>query len=312
LDAKITNNQRRTLVLVAKVLQNLANDQTFYGKEAYMKGMNTFLNNTKLSLYSYFHSLIQVGEPQNYLGYLKSEQSRIERTVVISPEELFFLFKLIKDNKEQLSLNKDDPMYEILQNTSTSPEMIPKNGTMPTVLKVQSLEDSELTENQLIIQPLKQKLVTLLSRSTIEFSPDDKNFMELISSLRKEGDKVAPLVEEVLGQLENVPLQYKEIEYNLLQKELEDDYERRIQHYEYSLMDKIELLQAIEQHKRELHALTEEKALYFDYLQNARKLSSIPSFRSWYRMKGNNSKPPIVAFSKNSVLTEDGSVQKFE
>ncbi len=49
------------------MLQNLANDHLFEGKEAFMQPMNAFIASTKDTLRKYFDNLIQVTEPENYL-----------------------------------------------------------------------------------------------------------------------------------------------------------------------------------------------------------------------------------------------------
>ena len=68
LDFKIESAQRRTLVLAAKVLQNMANDQLFQ-KERYMQPMNNFLTTTKPLLSTFLNNLIDINEPEEYLVY---------------------------------------------------------------------------------------------------------------------------------------------------------------------------------------------------------------------------------------------------
>lgn len=67
-DFKIESAQRRTLVLAAKVLQNMANDQLFQ-KERYMQPMNNFLTTTKPLLSTFLNNLIDINEPEEYLVY---------------------------------------------------------------------------------------------------------------------------------------------------------------------------------------------------------------------------------------------------
>ena len=69
----------------------------------------------------------------------------------------------------------------------------------------------------------------------------------------------------------------KDNDYALLIKELEDGNKQRIQYFEYLLMDKIELLQAIEQHKKLQSELSEGNAFYSTQFESARRLSLNPS-----------------------------------
>jgi hypothetical protein len=48
---------RRTLVLIGKVLQNLANRRRFGSKEAFMAPLNTFIVNNEKSLEQWFKTL---------------------------------------------------------------------------------------------------------------------------------------------------------------------------------------------------------------------------------------------------------------
>lgn len=47
-------------------------------------------------------------------------------------------------------------------------------------------------------------------------------------------------------------------------------------------MDKIELTQAIEQHKKEANALKEQIIFHTKFLENARRISQNPNYRSLF------------------------------
>ncbi len=50
-------------------------------------------------------------------------------------------------------------------------------------------------------------------------------------------------------------------------------------------MDKIELLQAIELHKRAVSTLAEERSMFYEFLENAKRLNSRDSFKTWVQRK---------------------------
>ena len=56
----IDQSGRRNLILVGKVLQNLANDTLFGAKEAYMVGMNPFMGSALQQLQRYVSDLGQI------------------------------------------------------------------------------------------------------------------------------------------------------------------------------------------------------------------------------------------------------------
>lgn len=85
-----------------------------------------------------------------------------------------------------------------------------------------------------------------------------------------------------------------------------------MQYHEYLLMDKIELLQAIEQHKKAIASLTEEKAMFSEYVENARRLSMNEGFLTW-SLKNQHKKKILVAPAANAVINEEtGKVKSFE
>ena len=55
---KVSDKMRRTLVLVVKVLQNLANEQKFGGKEKFMEPLNSFIAQNKNTLSKFYDELL--------------------------------------------------------------------------------------------------------------------------------------------------------------------------------------------------------------------------------------------------------------
>lgn len=77
-------------------------------------------------------------------------------------------------------------------------------------------------------------------------------------------------------------------------------------------MDKIELLQAIEQHKREALRLADEKAIYSGFVSNAKRLSQRASFRDWLETSPQKQNQQLLFQSGTSVVdVENASIQNF-
>jgi len=67
-DAKLSANTRRNLTLLAKILQNLANNTQFGGvKEFYMAPLNEFLNHSRDSLNQFLEDLTRVDDLDDHL-----------------------------------------------------------------------------------------------------------------------------------------------------------------------------------------------------------------------------------------------------
>jgi len=66
LPEKITSKSRRSLVLISKVLQNLANDVEFGDKEPYMTAMNHFIIRKRKSLQAFFNQLAVRSSPRSF------------------------------------------------------------------------------------------------------------------------------------------------------------------------------------------------------------------------------------------------------
>lgn len=58
IEQKLDSKSRRRLVLIAKVIQNLANEVYFEQKEEYMKCSNVFIDSNLEKMHSFFDSLV--------------------------------------------------------------------------------------------------------------------------------------------------------------------------------------------------------------------------------------------------------------
>ena len=70
-DGNPAKNPRRTLTLVAKLLQNLANKPS-YSKENYMMALNSFVETNKLRFNKFLNELCEVGDFYEALEVRKS------------------------------------------------------------------------------------------------------------------------------------------------------------------------------------------------------------------------------------------------
>ncbi len=64
IDEKLDSSTRRRLVLIAKMLQNLANEAYFETKEEYMRGLNVFIENNLSKMHSFFDAIVVISPIQ--------------------------------------------------------------------------------------------------------------------------------------------------------------------------------------------------------------------------------------------------------
>jgi hypothetical protein len=104
-------------------------------------------------------------------------------------------------------------------------------------------------------------------------------FLSILDSIKSK--QTQQKVVDLMNQLKNLPENLKKRDFEPLIERTENEYKKRIQYFEYLLLDKIELLQAIEQHKKLQLELSEGNAHYSSMFDNAKRLSANPSFQEW-------------------------------
>jgi len=284
-----------------------------------MQPMNTFLASTKDSLRKYFDNLINVTEPENYLGYLENKNSTIVRCVIISPQELYDLLRLLLLYESSVVFVATDPLLPLLRELAPSlPTTKDKLAKRPTLLQVvYKVNQQVLSENQKLLIPVKNNIVKFLSKTNQDFEKNrNQSLLEYLVQVRatsKAADEVTTfgLLDKVIVDLPELPDFFKNENWQQLLNEIENDYTMRVQYHEYLLMDKIELLQAIELHKASVTSLSEERKMFYEYLENAKRLNSKETFRSWIQKK--KKKVILVAPTSNVIFNgENGRIKRFD
>lgn len=101
-DKNPSKHPRRTLTLIAKMLQNLANKPT-YSKEMYMMSLNGFVESNKARINKFFNELCEVSD---FYEALEMEQyvalSKKEISLNISLNEMFNTQGLLQQHKDAL------------------------------------------------------------------------------------------------------------------------------------------------------------------------------------------------------------------
>ncbi|KAJ7931481.1 Rho GTPase activation protein [Mycena leptocephala] len=128
-------NPRRTLTLIAKMLQNLANKPS-YAKEAFMIALNPFVENNKARMNQFLNNLCEV---EDFDGTLEMGQlSKKALMIHISLNELYNTHSLILQHIETLSPNDKEQLRILAE------ELGPAPAQSLVVGYIKHLEDSAL------------------------------------------------------------------------------------------------------------------------------------------------------------------------
>lgn len=222
IETTITETQRRNLTLITKVLQNLANDLFFQGKEAYMMPMtgydfypifslehclflenliqfsriikkNTrFLKITKPALDSYFLSLGNVPPPEKQLGISSQHFHAEGREILLSESDLYFLFNALKVCKDKLISDNNDPMKPLLAELGVTPAPNNTNKT-PIILFVTNNSDEETESSE-----LNQVLSEFFSKTSVQ-SSEGESFLTILETMVKQSNETDPKEVTELG-----------------------------------------------------------------------------------------------------------------
>lgn len=131
-DTKLSAPTRRNLTLLAKVMQNLANNVKFGGvKEAYMEPLNVVLDRNRDRMNEFLLALTEVedlatvGGIDKYIALGKTETT----TINISLNEMYFIHALLQQNRAALmpvDAENNQLLEKILKEVGKAPPQLPR------------------------------------------------------------------------------------------------------------------------------------------------------------------------------------------
>ncbi|KAJ1923513.1 RasGAP protein [Tieghemiomyces parasiticus] len=184
-----TKNPRRTLTLVAKLLQNLANKATF-SKEPYMMLLNPFLERNHERINKFFSDLCEVGdfyeslEMDQYMALTKKDLS-----LNITLNEMYNTHALLVQHMDVLAPSKDAHLRICLDELGPPPAALPRseNHTLelplfsrweaPINVDLTALSgESSVTQNDILFMETKALFIQLI-RSMAHFPGMNLDFV---------------------------------------------------------------------------------------------------------------------------------------
>ena len=157
-----SEHPRRTLTLVAKMLQNLANKPS-YAKEPYMARLQPFVERNKERVNRFMLDLCEVQdfyeslEMDNYIALSKKDLQ-----LSITLNEIYATHALLEKHNQALSKDENSHLRQILDDLGTAPAQLPRK------------------ENRAIQLPLFSKFETALDDFTqaLDITEEEVYFME--------------------------------------------------------------------------------------------------------------------------------------
>ncbi|GAA5906225.1 uncharacterized protein JCM6883_005481 [Sporobolomyces salmoneus] len=211
---------RRTLTLIAKMLQNLANKPS-YSKEAYMMSLNPFVDTNKTRMNLFLNSLCDVGD---FYDSLEMDQymalSKKDLQINITLNELYNTQSLLIQHLDSLARNDKQHLRILLDELGPAPTQVPRkeNRTIDLPLysrwemPIQDITTALMAENN-----VTQNDILYLEAKSI--------FVQLIRSIPRLSERrpiQLPVVAEAAATAKDATLVRKGIKVKEMLRELEE------------------------------------------------------------------------------------------
>lgn len=166
-DKQLTNDQRRNLGSVAKILQFAASNKGFGGDSSYLACMNTYIREAHEKFKQYCISACEVEEPEvRYNVDQYSDVVMISKPVIfISVQEVCDTHQLLLNHQDQIAPDNSDPIHELLEDLGEVP-------SVDELLGVELPGDEKLQEQQRGL--LGKTEISLTLNNKFEVPEDDQ------------------------------------------------------------------------------------------------------------------------------------------
>ncbi|KAG0223234.1 glyceraldehyde-3-phosphate dehydrogenase 1 [Actinomortierella wolfii] len=175
IDGIPSKHPRRTLTLIAKMLQNLANKPS-YAKETYMMNLNPFVENNKARINKFLNDLCEVGD---FYESLEMDQymalSKKDISLHITLNELFNTHQLLDQHRDTLAPQDKHHLRICLSELGTPPPKVSRKENKTIVLPLFSrwetpiqdltssfLQETNITQADIMYMETKAILVQLI------------------------------------------------------------------------------------------------------------------------------------------------------
>ncbi|KDN41146.1 Rho GTPase activation protein [Tilletiaria anomala UBC 951] len=219
-DGPPAKHPRRTLTLIAKMLQNLANKPS-YAKEQYMMSLNPFVENNKTRINAFLNALCDVGD---FYDTLEMDQymalSKKDLQISITLNELYNTHSLVAQHLDVLAPGDKHHLRILVDELGPSPGQVSRkeNRTVELPLfsrwetPIQDLTTAFMSENN-------------VTQNDILYMETKSIFVQLIRSIPQLADKRPinlPQIAERAATTKDATLVRKGIKVKEMLRELEE------------------------------------------------------------------------------------------
>eukprot|EP01105_Mastigella_eilhardi_P015960 TRINITY_DN3658_c0_g1_i4.p1 TRINITY_DN3658_c0_g1~~TRINITY_DN3658_c0_g1_i4.p1 ORF type:complete len:766 (-),score=261.93 TRINITY_DN3658_c0_g1_i4:91-2388(-) len=148
-DAKLSNIAKRNLTVIAKVLQNVANNVSFGGlKEFFMEPLNSMLERCTPRMNNFLERLTEVEDLNEHLAmdrYTELGKSH-EITITITLNEMYFVHNLFLQYLDGVAPDEKDPLRMLLQKAGPAPPQLPRKENANVELRLISSKEGQKSQ----------------------------------------------------------------------------------------------------------------------------------------------------------------------
>lgn len=286
IDSVPSEHPRRTLTLIAKMLQNLANKPS-YAKEPYMARLAPFVTNNKTRINKFLNDLCEVGdfyeslEMDNYVALSKKD---LELNITLN--EVYGTHALLeKHATELLAVRDTDHLRILLEELGAAPPQVPRKENRAIDLPLFSrwegnIDDLsaalDITQEDVFFMEAKSVFVQLLRSlpATSVAVRRPLNLTRIANSAQQMKDmgmfRKGMRGQELIKELESLGVITSEDQYSILREEIEQELQH-LGSMKEKAVEEIRKLDEVYKTIRDHNAyLVSQLETYKSYLHNVR------------------------------------------
>jgi len=121
----LTNDQRRNLGSIAKILQFAASNKGFGGDSAHLSSLNPYIMEAHNKFKKYFRAVCEVDEPEQHFNVDQySDVTRVTKPVIyVTVAEIIETHKMLLEHEDTIAPDQMDPLHELLEDLGDGPDI---------------------------------------------------------------------------------------------------------------------------------------------------------------------------------------------
>eukprot|EP01117_Protostelium_nocturnum_P002977 TRINITY_DN13906_c0_g1_i1.p1 TRINITY_DN13906_c0_g1~~TRINITY_DN13906_c0_g1_i1.p1 ORF type:complete len:845 (-),score=237.82 TRINITY_DN13906_c0_g1_i1:97-2631(-) len=299
-DRELTPQNRKNLISISKVLQNLFNFTLFGAGEKWFMPLNDFIKKNSEIVREYFTDLIEVADPDDYLQvdkYMELTQ-KTKPVIIISINEIVQTHQYLSANVDKLAKDKEDSLRLILNDLGEVPSTSKEDEreiqlTLTNRFK-QSMEE-EISASASLYAETKELIISTFRLIPVQASDQDQTLLGILNSGKKyakdKGNKtLSSQIDKILENIKTLEVEQfisKADNYASFLRDIALEVANRAQIREQQRKEIKRLNQTLKNLRKHQKYLNEQIKQYNDYLQDCRLKHYQPKTKK-KKSKGDN------------------------